>query len=1411
MVKQVNHLLYVGNGGEGREKLSALLLLDPASSTTSRPSLALLPPFTASNDFTGHLPQADLYILDMAEMAKERLLDILAQLKQETPQIPLLVLATATQEAIAVEATARGADYYLIWDQFDTAVLRHVIRLLLLQTGRRRQPPATGNKQHQLIDSLRQAGAALEELPDARKILEHFLIQLEHVIAYDTASILLVNEDIASVVQIRASAAYLQQIERSLSLSFVISQTPNLRQMAETKLPGFISDVHEDADWVMRPESDHIRSWMGAPIVVRGRFVAVLDATKAEPHFYTAQDLHYLTVLAEQAALMLHNVQLYEETRRQFEQLKVLHAVALAGTKAAQEDELIEKTTQIIGEALYPDNFGILLVDEKEEKLVVHSSYRTMSWDHDWREVPLDHGIVGHVVRTQRPYRTGDVTNDPYYIQAENKTRSELCVPLLLNDRVLGVINTESRTPYTFSERDEQLLVTLASQLATAIEKSRLLAAERARRQEAETLRQATAILTSTLDIHQVLNRILVQLKKVVAYDSAAVLMLQDERLYLQAGMNLPQNVLGESFPADNPLVAEVRQTKRPLCLPDASQDERYEGWGNVTYTRGWLGVPLIARGEVIGILTIDSRQVDAYSERHITLTQSLADQAAIAIRNAQLYESTRSSAEELRLVTEVLRVLNATPIFEEAFPAVYALLKQITGATAVCVTLLDRKDQWECAILHSEGDDDLFAGATVNLTQFSGFEQLLAGQAHIVDDLSQHRDHFGEKQFYEAGYHSLTLAPLMGKRLLGTIGLLWPGTNGMNKSQLPLLNQITSATALAIERSRLFSETNRQAEQLKLLNELGRQLSGQIDIQLLCQLVVDCLHEAFAFTSASVFLVDESSEYVRLQAIAGPNADQTVLSEKRQALGEGLVGQVAYSGQRLLVNNTRNHPDFIGTPHIRILAELVLPLKVNEQVLGVLNIDSDRINAFGENDVVMLTLVADQLSAALEKARLFDETHRRTAELEAVGEISTMLRQSNSVDEMLPLILDHCLQIANGQQGSIFLVEPDTGDLVARWCLPATPELLGRRYKLHQGITGYVATTGEIYITNNLLNDPLAHFSPEELPFVSGLQGAIGLPLRTQNRIVGVILVSLKHRHSYTQSEVRLLKAVSDIAGSALDRAMVLETLEQRVEARTRELAEANEQLKALDKLKSKFISDMSHELRTPITNLGLYADLLHQGRPEKQAYYLDVMRQQIARLSQLMSDILSLSRLEMSRGRIRFSLVDFNQLVEQTVTSLEMRIESGDLHLTCELEPDLPLVSGEPNQLAQIVSNLLSNAINYTPAGKEVIVRTSRQQREGNWGICFAVKDTGKGIAEEERPLIFQRFYRGQQEGQSNMPGTGLGLAIVQEVVSLHGGRVAFASKLGEGSIFRVWLPAAAETAVTNGVHHEQETELA
>lgn len=1408
MIEPISHLLYVGHSSEARNRLAAMLDPPAVERQPAWHSLLLLPDVVPEIGPGEPLPQADLYLLDLAAVGKKRPLTAFTQLQRQAEQTPILILVTPEQQALAGQIIQLGAADYLVWGQFDTHLLQHVVQLLLRITGRR-LPLSLVTKNQHLIDSLHQTGTFVKSPLDFDDMLARFLNQLAHIITFDTAFIMFVEGDQGKVVQTGSKQPQLQEFLQNASLTFTISQTPNLHHIVQTGQPLLIPDVHQYEGWVQITEVDYVGSWMGAPIVIHDNIIALLNVAKAEPYFYTEQDLHYLTVFAEQAALVLHNALLYKETRRQFERLTVLHSVALLGTEARHEDELIEKTTQIIGDTLYPDNFGVLLLDEATGQLLVHPSYRVLGQESVLTTISLAHGIVGYVARTGRPYRTGDVTQDPYYVQAENDTLSELCVPLKLGDRVLGVINTESIQANAFSERDEQLLVTLAGQLATALEKARLLAVERARRQEAETLREAVSMLTSTLNLEQVLDQILVQLEQVVAYDSASVLLLQNDHLYLQAGRGFPAeiDVVGQYFLADNELFREVQRTKRPLYLADTSQDPRFKGWGGINYIRGWLSVPLISRGEVIGLLTIDSRNVGAYNELDITLTQSLAGHAAVAIQNAQLYEATRNSAAELRLATEVLRILNADPIFQDAFPAVSTTLKQIAGADTVCLILLNSEDGQDCTLIH-DGDNPLSQGEThVRLNHTAIIDRLMAGQPYLSNDLNRQTNPPIDHLFAKAGFVSQASIPLMGKNLLGALTFLWRHKHAPNNSQILLLNQLANASALAIERSRLFIEVNRQAEQLQLLNELGRQISGLLDSQSLSQAVVDFLHALFDFTSASVLLVDESNEYLVLQAIAGLDHEAVLPGVYRLAVGQGLMGRVATTGEPLLVNDTRAHPDFLSWPYTRVLSALVLPLWAGDRVLGVLNMDSDHLDAFNENDLVMFTLVADQLAVTLEKARLFEETRRRTAELEAVGQISTMLRRANTVDEMLPLILDHCLTIVAAQLGSIFLIEPGISDLVARWCVPSEPVLLQRRYKADQGIAGYVVTTGEIYITNDLMNDPLTYILPEEMPFLSELQSTIGLPLRAQGRIVGVILISLAERHTYSQVEVRLLTAISDIAGSALDRALVLETLEQRVADRTHELAEANEQLQALDKLKSKFISDMSHELRTPITNLGLYVDLLRQGRPEKQAYYLDVLRKQISRLGQLMEDILSLSRLEMSRDPISFTRVDFNQLIKQNIEALQVRLEAADLHLVHDLEPDLPPVYGEPNQLGQIVSNLLSNAINYAPQG-EVLVRTFRAEPDT---ICFEVKDNGVGIAEEEQPLIFQRFYRGQQMGQSNVPGTGLGLAIVQEVVSLHGGRMEFESRLNEGSTFRVWLPAGnVETAVINGDYHEQATTL-
>ncbi len=225
----------------------------------------------------------------------------------------------------------------------------------------------------------------------------------------------------------------------------------------------------------------------------------------------------------------------------------------------------------------------------------------------------------------------------------------------------------------------------------------------------------------------------------------------------------------------------------------------------------------------------------------------------------------------------------------------------------------------------------------------------------------------------------------------------------------------------------------------------------------------------------------------------------------------------------------------------------------------------------------------------------------------------------------------------------------------------------------------------------------------------------------------------------------------------------------------------------KELDRMKDIFVSDVSHELRTPTTNISLYLELMEDATSTKQAEYLNVLKEQAYQLRKLVEDILDLSRLTMGKNRkIEFSSVDLNFVTQQVVAAHLPLAEASRLNLKFDPCSDLTPVRGEENQLARLITNLVSNALRYTMQGS-VQVRTSMFDSRA----CLWVEDTGIGIDPEDLPHIFERFYRGRQVRQTRIHGTGLGLAIVKEIVDLHEGTIEIRSKVNQGSIFCVHIP--------------------
>ncbi|MFQ5421973.1 MAG: sensor histidine kinase [Anaerolineae bacterium] len=183
-------------------------------------------------------------------------------------------------------------------------------------------------------------------------------------------------------------------------------------------------------------------------------------------------------------------------------------------------------------------------------------------------------------------------------------------------------------------------------------------------------------------------------------------------------------------------------------------------------------------------------------------------------------------------------------------------------------------------------------------------------------------------------------------------------------------------------------------------------------------------------------------------------------------------------------------------------------------------------------------------------------------------------------------------------------------------------------------------------------------------------------------------------------------------------------------------------------------------------------------------------MLQYQANRLEQLINDILDLSRLEQENGAKKFMPININELLERVKTVHSPRAEGIGLAFTVDLEPDLPLVWGARNQLIQVVTNLVANAINYTPAGS---IQVSSSHDTENGRVYIKVSDTGMGIHPDDVPHLFERFYRGKASIAQDIPGTGLGLGIAREIVEAHGGEIDVESKVGIGSTFWVWLPAA------------------
>jgi GAF domain-containing protein len=867
----------------------------------------------------------------------------------------------------------------------------------------------------------------------------------------------------------------------------------------------------------------------------------------SDPNAYGERDQHMLEFVSTQVAIAISRKQADDALQRQLKELTILHSVSMIAAHVSTVDQLIEQVTKIIGKAIYMDDFGVALFDQIRQVLRPHSSYHGESFEAK-ATIPLTEGIMGYVASTGEPHSAADVRNDPHYLNSVPETLSELCVPIKVGEKLIGVINAESRQLNFFTEEDERLLNTIAGTLATAIEKLHLFDAEHTRRQEAETLREAAAAVSSSLDLDQVLNTILISLKRVVPYDSASVILLEGEKLRLVAvqGFDHPEKIINQTFPAKDNLFRETRKDK-PIILADARADSRFQRWAGTDYVRGWMGVPLIVRNEVIGYITLDSREPSAYHEESATLVQAFAHQVATAIENARLYEAEQRRLRESETLREAAAVVASTLDQNRAVQLILDQLARVVPYDSASILIM--RDGY-LEIVGGQGWPDPSAvlglrfpipGDNPNTLVVQQRSPVILGNAPQEYAIFQQKPHNQILSW-------VGVPMIVRDRVIGMLAIDGKQPDYFTQESVRLINAFASQAATTIENARLYEEAIQAAERRAILHRASQEIAQASQDQ---EQVYAAVHRAAVqLMPAEAFVItlldEQSQETVGVYLVDKGGRWQA----DRAPAGVGLSGLVISTGKPVITKDLTADP-IPGSVHFgeeeEVRSILAVPLRLGEKVIGMLSVQSYQAYAYTDDDQTLLEMLAAHAAVAIENARLYAETLQRLKELEAVNHISTALRAAQTVDDMLPSLLDETLQILGSDSGVIWLYDPADGVLKEKVTRGWFTSIQETPLKPGEGIAGIVFKTGQVSVSKEFATDPLTRESiRDQLPL--GWGGAC-VPIRTVGETIGVLFVSVELPRQLQADALHLLVTLSEMAGNAIRRATLHEQTQRQLQ----------------------------------------------------------------------------------------------------------------------------------------------------------------------------------------------------------------------------------------------------------------------
>ena len=561
-------------------------------------------------------------------------------------------------------------------------------------------------------------------------------------------------------------------------------------------------------------------------------------------------------------------------------------------------------------------------------------------------------------------------------------------------------------------------------------------------------------------------------------------------------------------------------------------------------------------------------------------------------------------------------------------------------------------------------------------------------------------------------------------------------------------------------------------SEQFKQLYLVSKVIHSTLDQQQALDLIIREAVRLVNATTGSLVLINPIDGFLEIQAAYSLPEE----SKLKLRVGEGITGWVAQQGKSAIVQNVHQDERYVQV-HKHTKSELAVPLEINGILSGVVNVDSDKLNAFNQNDLALLTELTNQAALVIHNAFLYEQSKIRANLFESLVRVGQVINSRQDLDEALNAITIEASSLMKAKTCALQLLDETNNrlSLVASFGagnaylnkpdVLISESFLGSVVKLKKPLQIENVQTSNAYQQQNIARD-------------EGLVAMLSIPLVFNSVVIGTLNIYKEETYVFSNEEINIAMALAEFSALAIEKARLLERIVE-----SEELLRRNEKLSALGLL----AGEVAHEIRNPLTVLKMLYHSLELEFPKNDPRTEDVriMGEKMDHLNNIVEQILTFAR----NAEPQFKPSDVNKIINDLRILVRRKFAQQKVVLNTQLAENLPEAKADEQQLSQVFLNLTLNALEAMPNGGELKIKSSSTQLQKNknkvTNIQIEFSDTGSGMNSELRKKAFTSLLNSSKPG-----GTGIGLAIVNRIIESHGGEIKIRPNV-KGTTFSVYIP--------------------